>query len=864
MKMKRILLMLVAVTILVTSATNGIGFSAQAEDGYVATAGEQRAQKLLKIGAIYNDADAMVLTRSIKRGEFAKILIKFIGHNKMVPNQVTQKPFMDVDLDHPYIREIKQMKDLGIVTDAKLLKFRPDDYITVFEAANMLDAALGYRKLANKTYSAKLNIVDGVKKSDVAVATLDDIYVMLENCLGITIFEPELWEVANGTTKETVIERYYKLEKRRGIVTANSISGISEADKHSAKGYLEIDGVHFKSQDPEYEKYLGYTVDFYIDKSNNEIYYIIPHTTNQTLTIDSDDILPGNQNTIYYKNDKENTKKVTVRNYDVIYNKKAYSGYGNLNTVFSNIDGEITLLDRNGDKVYDVIFVDSYTYHYITAVDMQFKYIYDEETNTRIDLSDEENTLIYKADGTRIKMAGIPTDVLASVAESKNTKGDKITTVYLSDAAIEGKIDEISEEEIVINGTAYKCVDSIYNKASLGLYGNFYIGKTGKIVKFIPLAESVWNLGIVHSKDGGDGTFSNPKVRIFTSDGEFKVYNILQNARADKTMEYTNGIKGDAEICDALVVGSVVRYQLNDNEEIKRVQITDTGSGSGQSKLYANDTGLRLLKSGNSFHYYNNMYATSFGTNTNTKFFIIPTEENWLNEEEFSAKTVTFQNDRDIKYYYEAYTFGKKDLPIADVMVIKGGSAATVKTNDYMFVLNKIRGVIENGEEMFSLSGISKGKSVSFLSADNPKTKYNVEEGDILIVHTKADGTVADIIKVFTPNKLNDSDAYIRPGVNDFNLGMTATRATGAYVYVYATVTGVTGEGISFEYIEPGTGNTVERFGFLSGTTFARYNINETDIEAVAGSVYDIVIGDKVLILTNYAKPNQIVVFKNR
>ncbi len=857
MKMKRILLMLIAITMLVTSATNGIGFSAQAADSYVFSASEQRAQKLLKIGAIYNDADVLELTRNVKRGEFAKILIKFLGYNKMSPDKVVQKPYVDVELDYPYVREIKQLKDLEIVTDAGLLKFRPDDYITVFEAANMLDSALGYGKLAGKTYSAKLDILDDVRKSDIAAATLDDIYIMLENCLGITIFEPELWEVLKETEKETVIDRYYNLEKRRGIVTANSLSGLSEADKNTSKGYLEIDGVSFKSEDPEYEKYLGYTVEFYLNAQSDEVYYVVPYKATQILTINSDDLLPCSQNMIAYQGDNSKTKKAVVKNYDVIFNKKAYSGYGNLNSVLSGIDGTVTLLDRDADSVYDVIFIEDYDYYYISAVDMQFGYIYDEETNTRIDLSDEDNCLIYKADGTRLKMAGISADTLVSVAESKNTRGDKIKTVYLSDEAIEGKVAEITDEEIVINGTAYECSDSVFSEISLGMYGRFYIGKTGKIVRYISLDEAVWNVGIVHSKEN---RFSKTQVKIFTTDNAFTVYTIAKNARADKTTEYPSGIKGNKEICDALKAGEVIRYQLNDSGEVKRVQMIDSGSGSGDNKTYVSDTGLRLIKGGSSFHHYQNMYDRSFGTNTDTKFFVVPDEENWLNEDEFSAEPITFANDRTIKYYCEAYSFGEKDIPMADVLVLKGGSEATVKTSEYMFVLNKVLGVVENGEEMYRLSGVSKGKNVSFLSEENPKTKFNVENGDIVIVQTKADGTVVNLIKVFTPNQLNNTDAYIRQGVNDISFGLEASRVTGAYVYVHATVTGVTGEGIAYKYMISGE----KSFGFLKSTTFTRYNIDGMENEAVAGTVNDIVIGDEILIVTNYAKPNQIIVFKNK
>jgi len=744
------------------------------------------------------------------------------------------------------------MKDFNMVTDDKLLKFRPDDYITIYEAANMLDAALGYRKLAEKTYSARIDILDGVRKSTVAAATLDDIYIMLENCLVLTFFEPETWEILNETTKETVLERRYGLEKRRGVVTANPLTGISEAENSSAKGYLEIDGVEFKSIDSEYEKYLGYMVDFYVDRVNDEIFFVEPYKHTDILTIDSEDILPSNQNTIFYKVGETKTKNVTIRNYDVIYNKKAYSGYGNLNSILSGIDGYITLLDRNGDKIYDVVFIDSYTHHYISSVDMQFGYVYDEDTNERIDLSDEENTYIYKADGTRIKVAGISADTLISVAESKNIRGKKVRTIYLSDAVIEGKVSEIYDEEIMINGTYYKCCDSVFDEVSLGSYGQFIVGKTGKIVKYIPLTEATWNVGIVYAKED---RFSSVKVKLFTADNEFKIYPIAKKARADKTSE-SETVKGNSDVCKALKIGEVIRYQLNDAGEVKRVQQVD----GNEDKAYADDTGIRMLKSGNSFHYYQNMYARSFGTNDKTQFFVIPSEEAWENEDEFSASPITFANDREIKYAYEAYTFGEKDIPIADVMVIKGGTAATIKTSEYMFALNEIRCVVEGGEEIYKLSGVSKGKNVSFLSEENPKMKYNIENGDIILVRTGSNGMVENIIKVFTLNSSNNADAYIKQGVNDISFGIEASRVTGAYVYVHATVTGITSEGIAYKYLISGE----NAFGFLKSTTYTRYNIDGSNTEAVPGTVNDIVVGDEILIVTNYAKPNQIIVFKNR
>jgi len=92
MKIKQFLSIFILMTIIMSVAAEGFAISSDEKTNLITTSAERRVEKLLRIGAIYNDAEYTELTRNIKRGEFAKILVKFIGYSDMLPIKVTMKP----------------------------------------------------------------------------------------------------------------------------------------------------------------------------------------------------------------------------------------------------------------------------------------------------------------------------------------------------------------------------------------------------------------------------------------------------------------------------------------------------------------------------------------------------------------------------------------------------------------------------------------------------------------------------------------------------------------------------------------------------------------------------------------------------
>ena len=219
------------------------------------TPSAQRAEKLRALGAVYDlaDGESEELAGEVSRGEFAKIIVKYFGKNS--PDmEVTEKPYVDVELTNKYVRDIKILKNMGIDTDSTSLKYRPDDTVTVGEVGKMLVRAMGYTIFdESKTLgmARSLKLFAGVAKSTDDAATLDDIYKMLENGLDAELFEPVLSGSENlyrPAADKTVLSEYHNIEKRRAIVTANEYTALTAAADAVGEGYIRLGNVEYNLQ----------------------------------------------------------------------------------------------------------------------------------------------------------------------------------------------------------------------------------------------------------------------------------------------------------------------------------------------------------------------------------------------------------------------------------------------------------------------------------------------------------------------------------------------------------------------------------------------------------------------------------------
>ncbi|MBP3360013.1 MAG: hypothetical protein J6N52_04100 [Clostridia bacterium] len=851
--MKRKLILLLSAALCFTSiAPAAAEDTAKSDEEAVIAVDEERAQMLLKMDAVYYSESPEDLTRNVSRGEFAKILVKYFGYTTMMGAPV-KKPYVDVELTNGYVREIKVLKDIGIVTDDEKLKFRPDDSITVSEASVMLALALGYKNLGETlTASAQGEVIKGVERKMNDAALLDDIYAMLENCFDIEMVTFGASSGSYGGTeleKETVLTKVYKAVHKRGVVTANSCTGLSEAGEATVKGFVEIDNVVYSTTTNSFGDYLGYTVDYYIkDNSEDELLYAVPYKLNKTLLVDGDDIVSVKASGLTYYNDKNHSKTVNLdSNFDVIYNKKAYTGYGTLDNVIPE-EGDILFLDNDGDNKYDTMFVTSYEFCIVGAVDVSNGIVYDSLTEEKLDFSDEKQEIeIYNTEGGRISLSGLKPGNALSIAASRNTEGEKIITAYVSPDPISGTVKGIGEDTVTVGSNEYECTEDFEGGLKIGSTGMFYLTATGKIFHF-KVGEMIdeagtWKVGLVYRKGINDEDEST-SLTVFTPDNEFIFYSFDEKVQVKKTSSQSGGI-GFTAAYNSVKTGDIIRYKVDSDGEISTLQPADAGmlDDSGE-KTYSDPTSLRLIHSGSTVRNYWGIYNQAFGVDDETIYFVIPDEEDWNNKRRFGTSYSFSSGGEERNVEYAVYGYGEFDIPIADIFVIKAKISSTINkssTSDrYIFVVEDVYQALVDEEVVYKVTGVTKGSKSSFYCTVQDYEDYGIQPGDIIWLAKNTDGFISAAERGCNIlGKNTEGTAMV--------IGEKHTNAAGEQDYgrlEYGEVIAVEGNYIIYKI--PGVNGTADttRFSLMSGYV-TKADLKEKSV--TAGNISEVTKGDKVV-----------------
>ena len=323
----------------------------------------------------------------------------------------------------------------------------------------------GYNKLANE-----LDLTNGLppkandKLNQDAAASL--ICSMIDaDPMGVYISTDGNWGYA-VQEGGSLLSANRDIEKIYGVLTATPDTSIY-GEKGSYEGTIAIDEVEYLA-DGDYEHLLGKNVVAYAKVKNDEatIIYVGERVAkNTTMEIVDEDIIKVSDNflTIEYENENDDVKKIKLSYTPrVIYNGVYLKNYTTADLKPEN--GSIRLVDNDGDKMYDVIFVTSYQTMVVDSV-LAEEYIITNKynyTNALANLtlkvgSDIVNHEIYKG-GELVTINDIRAGDILLVAQSKNA-GDKRVTIIVSDKEnITAKITSVNTAKglIGINGTMYK------------------------------------------------------------------------------------------------------------------------------------------------------------------------------------------------------------------------------------------------------------------------------------------------------------------------------------------------------------------------------------------------------------------------
>lgn len=549
---------------------------------------------------------------TITRAEVAAVVCRALGLESSAKGAAGATAFTDVAADHWASGYINLASQNGIINGYGDGTFGPEDKVTYEQVVKMLVCALGFEPMAATKggYPTGYLVVASSQKITSGVsATVEAPRKTVAKLVYNALSTPKMDQTSYGTD-----EKYEVLDGKNDRDYATLLTDMDIYIATGVVGEKDGDDVDFDitedSDDFEFEKgdnesfvingsnildYQHQNVDVYVRDSKNDYYVIavVPSDIGETVTVISDDIkkYDSSKNEVEYYTDSSSNKTKTIK---LDSSLSAYLNKGSAKTAsqimsIADADDDIELLfiENTGDSKYDVIIATKYVSGTVENVDADKDKLDIDGTVLNFDFDDDDVTIILTdVNGKELTLADFAEDdVVAVVADSTSPENFKnydeyIKIINLGDSSVTGTVTETRTKDgkphITIDGKEYE--DATGEDLKNGDEGIFYIGMTGKVIKFDGSAASknyAYVLEIAVSTSSFDDSreikLLTEKDGVVTFDeasaAEDDVDALLETLTGSKdTQKYTWSTNKGKDIKDRLVT-----YKTNSKGELREI-----------------------------------------------------------------------------------------------------------------------------------------------------------------------------------------------------------------------------------------------------------------------------------------------------
>lgn len=585
--------------------------------------------------------------RVLTRAEFATAVLRLIGYNENYENMY-ENIFTDVNKDDWFCGSVARIYALGIMSGDGNGCFRPNDAVTMPEAAKTFVSVLGYDTDAlNKggypsgyiASASKLGVLDNVGVN--GALTRRELAIMLYNVLDIELLEPaygtnELYKNGETLRYSLMRKRGEKIYNLMGIVQANSFSYTKFPVSDLEKDEVVINGVRYKKGNSDADRYLGMEVEIFAVENQNgrlEILTVRPTINNNITVVNNSDIMGSTQDYVIYDADNKNEKLSYEEFPCMLYNGTPVSF--DKEELLNLAGGEVKFIDCNGNDLIDYIFieeaenilVDRVTGSVIVA---QGGFTAGGRNTLYIDFENKEKQYEFlTSSGKTVGFDAVKPNQFISVCTDRNETRYRI---YISDSYEEGILESFGENEVTVNGKTFTTSSNTIFDASLGNNAAVYLDYLGNAA-YIKLLPEEKNYAYVL----GTGTKGLSKAQIklvlsakvsFTADiNEEDADNItstpvlLCHNREVAVYDVADKVKINGKSYSALdamekmTEGTIIMYSLNSEGLFREAEILDA---------YANETGRTLSYDVREKVFGGNQFVSGFGLDEATQIIAVP------------------------------------------------------------------------------------------------------------------------------------------------------------------------------------------------------------------------------------------------
>lgn len=745
----------------------------------------------------------------LTRREAAKTLITLLGLENVSALTSEQSSFLDVPADDEYAPYIIMGSELGILSGDGDGFFRPDDTLSLEEAAKILVSCLGYDAAAEETggypagYMAeaqRLSLFRGANFG--SEFTKADFYTMVYQAMQASILVPDFGSDGNAyVDARTFGER---LQEQKGFVTGEGI--VAGNMRHSLYEDMTVDVRHvligsekFLLGDISLPEILGRKVTYYAYPDQNgeyELKYVFKDTRTQELKLDrgQDAFWQAGKIGYYDESGKERTANLS-ENCTYIYNGRPADLPAE-----GEINGEVLLVSYEGNSSYDLVFITETVTRRVSYIKpeqgvMHFKreawYATNEIPYGLQDLTEEDEEriiLLENSNGETITLNDIAVDDVVTIMSSDDGKH-----VYIrkEENCIQGKVTALSTEAIGIDGADYAISKEYEGKNPFGIErtgteGSFYLNEEEEIIYFVKDTGIEKAYGYIADITVG-GVFSSEVMLKLVIPGSIQYFEESHDdGSTDRYLKAANeaievhslkeevNIDGQkAETVELITNGTlkkgmVISYEENSEGLIHKITLPvayyDADIRSSLRKFVTFNDSRAVNEDEKTVFAFSALNRGGFKVSSEeTAVFCVPPlageEQTITGDPNYSIQSdddyfdnITMNNGT--SYYTRAYDFEEESGNVRVFMIVSGLNANrsddVLQNEPWSILQSKVIKANEDGDFVYSLNGYSEGRSfqVQSLPDDANGLSRQLEDlipGDVFKFTKNTQGQIFEI-----------------------------------------------------------------------------------------------------------------------
>ncbi len=540
---------------------------------------------------------------ALTRAEMATIILRAMN---LEGGAAGRDIFTDVPQSHWAYANIAAAYQIGIINGTSATTFEPDKSVTYEQAVKMVVAALGYSVQADAlggypsgylSKATQLDILKNVAKG--GEMTRGNMANLLYNALDVELFlqytfGEEAFDFETNATK-TLLSYYLKVAKYTGEITATPMAQFASAapSRRLLSDEVLLGAQILKKGETNAQDMLGVRSDIYTRKEGDSeipvILAIVPRANVEIIDVLAQDIEAKTSATEFvYTNADGDEEKVIIAGAKFIYNGREETI---TNDLIAPEIGTVRLISE-GDSV-DVVMVwefENYVVENVLTTDYEV-YFMGSSTPEVIDFNDNSMpTVMTDGEGNDVTLESLTKWDVLSIAKSLGHNTSRVRRIYRSNTQVTGEISEITAgvNEVVIGENTYSVALPLsISSLRLGQNAAYYLDFTGAIAAVDTSYDVSRIYGWLQNAEMTKGLNAKPQLKIFTQDGEWKVFDLAENIRfngqgrdsaslLDAAYAEVNiwgeGVAPSIVKADGTVAPQLIAYKTNDAGVITEIE----------------------------------------------------------------------------------------------------------------------------------------------------------------------------------------------------------------------------------------------------------------------------------------------------